>query len=122
MNGLPAEIADLLIACEELPLREIVTKANKLFTAQTSRMPQRVTHEPLPIATTQVPRSVAAHNIPYCFYYRSQRHLTSECRERPTGNVCWCCHRPDHTRRTCPFREGQEEAYPPAREQRAQNN
>lgn len=52
MSGLPADIADLLIAYEELPLHEIVAKANNFFTSRTSQIPQCSTREPLPIAAT----------------------------------------------------------------------
>lgn len=52
MSGLPADIADLLIAYEELPLHEIVAKANNLSTSRTLQIPQCSTREPLPIAAT----------------------------------------------------------------------
>jgi len=108
MSGLPADIADILIACEELPLYEIVTKANKLFSSRTPRAPQRNPREPLPIAATHAPEPVATPVAPYCFYHRSRGHSTAECREKPQGNVCWHCRRPDHRRYACPFHEGWE--------------
>lgn len=37
MSGLPCDIADFLVACEESPLHEIVSKANKLYVVRLAR-------------------------------------------------------------------------------------
>lgn len=110
MIGLPSDIADILTACEELPLHQIVSKANKIFASRTSRAPPRNMREPLPVAATHAaPEPVATPVEQYCFYHRTQGHSTTECNEKPRGNVCWHCCRPDHRRFMCPFYEGQED-------------
>ena len=119
LAGLPPTIADMLIACEELPLYEVASKANKLFLSRQNRTPASGTRTPVPIAATQtVPVSPDSHTPisatqtsvqrePYCYYHRASGHLTSQCRQKPQGHGCWHCGREDHQRYKCPFLKGQ---------------
>jgi len=102
LGGLPSDLSDLLVACEDLPLHEIVAKANKLFMSRAARTPSRETRRPIPVASTQLHEA----SVPYCYYHRASGHSTVDCQEKPPGRVCWQCRRHDHRRFECPFLPG----------------
>ena len=130
LAGLPRDLADLLVACENLPLHEIVAKANKLFITRSSASSNESSRRlPVPVASAQTPALVAPtresvpgesatrdsnHNsnnqTPYCYFHRTRGHTTANCRSRPQGQVCWRCSSPEHLRIDCPFSQGQPDS------------
>ena len=127
LAGLPRDLSDLLVACEDLPMHEIVAKATKLSATRSSSASNEPRRRlPVPVASTQGPAPVASAPVasaqgstpvvsaqgsnyvtPYCHYHRMHGHNTAQCRSKPPGQVCWHCSSPGHLRPECPFLPGQ---------------
>ncbi|ROT79955.1 hypothetical protein C7M84_001325 [Penaeus vannamei] len=110
LSGLLPYLSDFLVACDDLPLCDIAAKANKLYLARAARALVRESRRPLPVAAAAdavFGGQDAPVNKPYCTYHRIFGHTTYECREKPRGQVCWCCARTGHFRFNCPFPAGQ---------------
>lgn len=99
LQALPMWLRELIVSSENLPNDKLVEVANRVWNLKFNSKTN--------VGLSHVASTSATSKSKYCAYHRCKGHTTTECRAKPSSNVCWRCGNTDHVRKNCPFSQNQ---------------